>query len=48
MTDDAMQPSGMDRPERATPEQVDQQEQQSPAGATGQRTAPGRRPLFRT
>jgi hypothetical protein len=51
MTDDAMQPSGKDRPERAKPEQVDQREQQSPAGATvqpGQRTAPGRRPLFRT
>jgi hypothetical protein len=50
MTDDKMQPNVNDRPEQAKPEQVGQQAQQSQASAAaqpGQRTAPGRRPLFR-
>jgi hypothetical protein len=50
MTDDKMHPNVNDRPEQAKPEQVGQQAQQSQASAAaqpGQRTAPGRRPLFR-
>ena len=51
MTDNKMLPKVDDRPEQAKPEQVAQQAQQSQAGAAaepGQRTAPGRRPLFRS
>ena len=54
MTDDKMQPDLNGQSERAMPEQPGQQTQQgqadvpSPAAQPSQRSAPGRRPLFRS
>jgi hypothetical protein len=50
MIDDKMQPNVNDLREKAKPEQVGQQAQQSQASTAaqpGQRAAPGRKPLFR-
>jgi hypothetical protein len=47
MTDDKIQPNPSDRPERAKPEQPDQEARQSEAVTPAQAPAPGRRPLFR-
>jgi hypothetical protein len=52
MADDTMPANGNDRPEQATSEPAGRQaEQKSSANATApldKRTAPGRKPLFRT
>lgn len=51
MTDDKMQPNVNERSEQAKPQPVDQHAQQGRASAVaqpGQRTAPGRKPLFRS
>ena len=50
MTDENKKANVRDQSEQAKPEQVDQQAQQNQTSATvdsGQRTPPGRRPLFR-
>jgi hypothetical protein len=50
MDDDKRQPEAKDPPDQAKPEQLDQQAQQSrpnSSAQSGQRAAPGRKPLFR-
>ena len=49
MSDDKSQSNVNDRPEPAKPEPVDQAQQSRRSEAqSGDRAAPGRRPLFRT
>lgn len=51
VTDDKMQPNVNERSEQAKPQPVDQHAQQGRASAVaqpGQRTAPRRKPLFRS